>query len=182
MSNQYSDGVFYHNNTRVNPFLVNNINTLIPGTAIDFGCGIGTNASYLKDIGWNVYLIEREDIALATINKSFSNDKVYHQDITKIVFKDLPICDLILCNYVMQHLTIDEAKVFIQNAISILSPNGHLIFSIFEREACIGFSTLVSVMEEQECSLLACKHWSRLDVDHGPAHYHNGVESFWKKG
>ena len=65
----YSDGIFYSKNTRINPFLEKAVSGIIPGVAIDFGCGIGTNSKFLRNNGWDVYAIDREIIAIENVLK-----------------------------------------------------------------------------------------------------------------
>src|SRR5688500_4451143 len=50
-----------------NPYLVSETATLAPGTALDAGCGAGTEAIWLASAGWNVTAadISREALARA---------------------------------------------------------------------------------------------------------------------
>ena len=176
----YSDGNFYNANTRLNPFLVECVSDVKPGISIDFGCGIGTNSHYLQQNGWDVYLIDREEIAIKALSNRFDSNKVFQNDITNMDFSKLPMCNLVLCNYVLQHLPVQCAYSFINNAISKLQPLGYLVVSIFERENAISFSELDNHLKSLNGILIKKKSWCRLDSDHGPVHFHSGIECFWR--
>lgn len=181
MTTLYSDGVFYEKNVRINPFLALCVDSLNCGIAIDFGCGVGTNALYLQERGWNVWAVERESIAVSEARTRISSQQVFQDDIREFDFSLLPDYSLITCNYVLQHFSVEEATIFLKKSIDKLSVGGHLILSIFERENAIDEVALKKLLKELSCDLLQEKHWSRWDYDHGPAHFHRGYESFWIK-
>lgn len=181
MKTVYSDGIFYKNNLRVNPFLASCVSFLSPGIAIDYGCGIGTNAVFLQGLGWNTFVVEREDLAIAEIKTKIPQEQVFQGDLMNFNFSLLPSCDLMTCNYVLQHLPQVDAQKFIDIALKKLKIGGYAVFSIFEREKAISFEMLSSFLERNNCSLLQSKKWTRWDYDHGPTHFHKGIESFWRK-
>ena len=80
MLSPYSDGEFYKTNTLFNPFVKKTIQTRISitGTVIDFGCGIGTNIYNLKEMGWDVYGVEREHIAVEKAQKTILSSNIYY--------------------------------------------------------------------------------------------------------
>ncbi len=177
----YSDGIFYSKNTRINPFLEKAVSGIIPGVAIDFGCGIGTNSKFLRNNGWDVYAIDREIIAIENVLKILPRSRVYKEDIIDIDYSRLPMCKLITCNYVMQHMSIEEAKATILNMLKLLIRDGLIVFSIFSRNNCIDFDLINSIMKSNSCILKDKKEWIRKDVDHGPVHLHKGIEGLWIK-
>lgn len=181
MTSAYSDGVFYANNVRINPFLASCVAALSPEIAVDFGCGVGTNALFLQQLGWKVWCVDREDIAINSIRKRIPPERVIQTDIRELDITTLPNYSLVICNYVLQHIAAEEAKLFLLKVAEKLPQGGHLILSIFERDGAIDKSSLKNLLEEHQCKLLQEKCWSRWDYDHGPAHFHNGYESFWEK-
>ena len=181
MNTPYSDGVFYANNIRVNPFLMDSVEELTPGIAIDYGCGIGTNASFLKQKGWDVYVVEREQIAIDSVIKKIEEKNVIQSDILNLDFSILPQCNLFICNYVLQHISKRDAQQFLASACQNLLIGGHAVLSLFERDEAIDEATLENVMISNSCFLQKSKKWSRWDYDHGPAHFHKGFESLWCK-
>ena len=181
MQTPYSDGVFYANNTKINPFLASCIENISPNIAVDFGCGIGTNSCYLQQHGWEVWVVEREDIAVNVVKASIPHDRIFHNDIREMDFSLLPNFSLAICNYVLQHLALQEAIFFLQKVVNKLPCGGHVVLSIFERENAIDAAGLKDFLTDSQCQLLQEKTWSRWDYDHGPAHFHKGHESFWLK-
>ena len=177
----YSDGVFYSKNTKINPFIVKAVTNLTPGIAIDFGCGIGSNSKFLKERGWDVYAIDKESIAIEGVSKILSLSNIYKADIVNMDYSILPKSNLIICNYILQHLSIEEAKTSIINMAKLLVKGGFIIFSIFSRKDCIKFDQINEAMKSQNCLLKEKKIWIRKDIAHGPVHLHNGIEGLWIK-
>lgn len=181
MKSPYSDGVFYAHNVIINPFLVSAVAGLQPGIAVDFGCGMGANVAFLRRAGWQVWMVEREEIAVAELRRKFDPSFVIQADLRQLDFNLLPTCDLVTCNYVVQHLTRDEVAGFLRKAVSCLKPNGLFVLSNFQRADAVPFDELKPTMEGLGSELLSTKEWEREDRDHGPVHFHRGVESLWRK-
>ena len=175
----YSDGVFYQANTRVNPFIVSSVRDLAPGVSIDFGCGMGTNSRFLKNSGWDTYVVEQEEIPIGFLSQFLSPDRIFHEDIRHLDFGILPKADLVLCNYVLQHFSIDEANYFINNLRKCTSEGAAAVISVFERPGAIDSALLKQFMGDSGFRLVNEKHWERVDRDHGPVHKHVGYEGFW---
>ncbi len=175
----YSDGVFYQANTRVNPFIVSSVRDLAPGVSIDFGCGMGTNSRFLKSREWDTYVVEQEDIPISRLRQFLSPDRIFHEDIRRLDFGILPKADLVLCNYVLQHFSIEEAHAFINNLRKCTSGTAAAVISIFERPGTIDSAHLIKLMDDSGFRLVNEKHWERIDRDHGPVHTHVGYEGLW---
>ncbi len=180
MKSSYEDGAFYNQNTRVNPFLIEHVNGLPAGQAIDFGCGVGTNSGYLLSRGWNVLGIDVEDIALDMAGKKL-NGNIFRQDLRAIEWDALPDFNLALCNYVIQHLSITEASTFLNDLAAHLASRGWLFLSVFDRENVLCFSEAAQLLANVGLVLQESKNWKRWDYDHGPAHFHVGTEAFFLK-
>ena len=181
MLTPYSDGVFYANNKRINPFLVSCVEMLSPASAVDFGCGMGVNACYLQEKGWIVWVVEREDLAINAVRKYFPHDRIFQSDIREFDFSLLPDVSLVVCNYVLQHLSVVESELFLQKIVEKLPIGGRIMLSIFERENAIDSVTLKKYLMSNKCKLVQEKLWTRWDTDHGPVHFHRGYESFWER-
>ncbi len=181
MISPYSNGEFYKNNIIFNPFIKQVVTTLLPNTgiAIDFGCGIGTNLYNLKAMGWDVYGVEREPIAVEKARIMIGSNNVFANDITELNFDVLPYFDLALCNYVLQHLSSDDVLRFFDKLFYKAKKNSCFIISFFDDRDGITFSEITKYLNENHWSLERLKRWERLDTNHGSPHMHKGIESLW---
>lgn len=179
MSTAYSDGVFYARNNIVNPSLVAAVKDLEPGVAADIGCGMGPNAEFLTQAGWDVWLVEREDLAVMNLRQRFNPERILQADLRTLDFSLLPKLDLVTCNYVVQHLSAEEVVAFFKAVLGKLKDGGRFVLSNFERKDAVPFEFLARVLTESGCRLAAQNSWGRWDLAHGPAHFHRGVESLW---
>lgn len=181
MNSSYSDGVFYASNIKFNPFVAYASKSLHKGVAIDFGCGAGTNLYNLMQEGWIVYGVDREPLAIQKAQSKLPRDHIFLSEIDSFDFEKVPKAELILCNYVFQHLSRHEIERFVTNISSKVKTGGHFVFSFFEHRTDVTFSQVSNLLEEHRWKLLKMKEWSRLDTDHGDPHMHYGVESLWYK-
>ncbi len=179
MSSLYSDGEFYKTNTIFNPFIKKVVKDLTPGTVIDFGCGIGTNIYNLKKMGWNVYGVEREPIAVEKAQELIGGDKIFERDINELDFDLLPSFDLALCNYVLQHINKDDVFTFFNKLFRKTKKESYYIISFFDDRDGITFSEINDYLNKNNWTLESCKRWERLDTNHGSPHIHKGIESLW---
>lgn len=181
MLSPYSDGEFYKTNTLFNPFVKKTIKTRIPiiGTVIDFGCGIGTNIYNLKEMGWDVYGVEREPIAVEKAKKTIGCDRIFAKDINELDFDVLPCFDLALCNYVLQHINKDDVYKFFDKLFNKAKKESYFIISFFDDRDGITFSEITEYLTEHYWALERFKRWERLDTSHGSPHLHKGIESLW---
>ena len=181
-STPYSDGVFYAANNRVNPFLIENVLNLTPGVSVDLGCGMGRNSIFLQNFGWKTFLIEREIIALNFLKNNFKPNQIISSDLREVNFsKFFSKIDLVLCNYVLQHLSIESCFDLFEKILPLISANGALFVSLFKRPNSITAIDLEVFLKKH--SVICCnkKHWKRWDHDHGPLHFHEGTELFFKR-
>lgn len=178
MESSYSDGNFYKVNTIINPFLIESLNLLKKGNCCDFGCGRGSNIKFLNKLGWNTYAVEKELCGFNLVKNEIVN--CYHSDITKFDFSILPKLDIILCNYVLQHLSISEVFEFLKKSILKLNNGGIFYLSIFEKNNAISYADISTFFQKEKLREIKRKNWQRLDTNHGSVHFHIGVESLWK--
>ena len=181
MNSAYSDGSFYASNTRYNPFIAEMSSTLSPGVAVDFGCGIGTNLYNLMYIGWDVYAIDIEPLAVKKAREILPANHVHLSSIDEFNLSVVPDIDLVLCNYVFQHMAYCEIERFIQNVSCKTKQSGHFILSFFEHRGDADFEKVASCFRKNGWQMLKEKAWRREDLDHGCPHTHEGIESFWEK-
>jgi 2-polyprenyl-3-methyl-5-hydroxy-6-metoxy-1,4-benzoquinol methylase len=180
MPTTYSDGIFYKNNHRINPFIIKNISNITVGSSIDFGCGIGTNSKYLKSKGWQVLGVEIEDIAVEQAKINLDGN-VLKANISTLDWETIPSCNLVLCNYVFQHIPIPNAHIFLDNLSRKVLPGGHVIMSVFQRDEAIPFVDVQERLISNDFIVSEKKEWSRWDYDHGPAHFHVATECLFQK-
>lgn len=176
----YSDGVFYAINTHPNPFLMSVAENLEPGIAVDVGSGMGPNAKWLFDQGWKVHVIEQEELALAHLLELFPREYIHVGNAMEMSFDTTLKFNLLTCNYMLQHLSIDDATRLIKKMLDKMSAGAVQVYSLFEFPGAISFAELKSIMEESGARLLTTKTWSVEDSNHGPRHHHSIVESAWK--
>lgn len=177
---EYSDGVFYAINNRPNPFLISLAATIRPGVAIDVGSGMGPNAKWLFDQGWKVHVIEQEELAIAHLLELFPCEYIHIGNAMGVTFDSTVKYDLLTCNYMLQHLSIDYAIMLIRKMMDWMSGGGIQVYSLFELPGAISYARLKSIMEASGAGLLASRNRSVEDSNHGPVNHHSIVESAWK--
>lgn len=181
MNSAYSDGTFYAINHRYNPFIEESVRDLPCGKVADFGCGTGSNLYHLMKAGWDVYGIDQELVAVEKARTLLPPAQVFLSDLDGFDFSVFPQVDLVLCNYVFQHLSYAEIERFMIKISAKINPCGHFILSFFEHRGEVDFAQVSSCFVEQGWTLLQTHSWCREDRDHGQPHIHEGIESFWCK-
>jgi SAM-dependent methyltransferase len=111
-----------------NPVLVAEATAMMPGSALDLGCGDGTNAIWLARRGWRVTGIDWSEVALGKAQAATAAAGL-HVD---WVQADLlswspggPTYDLVTLIYL--HLSPDERRSVYATAIEAVAPGGHLL-------------------------------------------------------
>lgn len=181
MSTLYSDGVFYKNNTIFNPFIKEALDNINPGIAVDFGCGIGTNIYNLSKCGWAVYGIDRETIAVESAKEKIDKNRIFCANLLEFDYNLIPLFDVALCNYVLQHMSKENAEKFLFKVDAKAKSDSIFIISFFLKRDGISFSELKVCMNKLGWKLGKEKAWKRLDTNHGEPHFHEGIESIWYK-
>lgn len=181
MKSKYSDGKFYEANVRYNPFISQMVEKLNQGTVVDFGCGAGTNIRHLVRLGWKAYAVDIEPLAVRKARSILPSDRVFLSGIEDFDFNKIPDVELVLCNYVFQHMSYMEIERFLKRISKKVKPNGHFILSFFKNRGNISFSDVTVFFEKNNWEILQKKEWYRKDIDHGASHIHEGLESFWRK-
>lgn len=110
-----------------NRFLVDEVEGIKPGRALDVACGEGRNAIWLAEEGWQVSAFDYSPVA---IEKARARCQELHLDIDIRVGDATAALagtfDLILFFYL--HLPRDENRQALEHAISALAPGGTLLY------------------------------------------------------
>ena len=181
MITPYSDGIFYAVKNHVNPFIIETVSQIAPGRVIDLGCGAGNNLRHMIDLGWDVYAVDREKIAIDMLNEFLPSDHVFCCDLRCMDFSKLPAWNLILCNYVLQHFTRVEMTECIERINMTSRANCMMILSVFENRSDFSVDEVFLELKNLNWQLKNSEKWSRMDTSHGDPHQHEGVDSFWIK-
>ena len=180
-ASDYADGSFYRINKVVNPFVVSFAKRRVCGVVVDFGCGAGTNLLYLKNLGWKVLGFDRERLAVDVARKRWegAENDIRQMDIESVDAGQIPVYDLALCNYVMQHLSKEGAVRLLENLAQKARPSSNCILSVFLERDGIQKEEIDACMERGGWTLITQKEWRRYDDSHGIPHWHHGMETLW---
>lgn len=181
MRTSYSDGVFYKNNTIFNPFIKEALDNINPGIVVDFGCGVGTNIYNLSERGWSVYGVDQEIIAVESAKEKLDTNRIFCANLLDFNYDLVPAYDVALCNYVLQHMSKENAEKFLCKVDAKAKSDSIFIISFFLKRDGISFSELKVYMNKLGWELRKEKTWKRLDTNHGEPHFHEGIESLWYK-
>jgi ubiquinone/menaquinone biosynthesis C-methylase UbiE len=94
-------------------------------SALDLGCGVGSNFEVLKSFSKNVIGIDSSNEAIKYC-KNRGYDKLMKMDALKMKFKNNSF-DLVLCSDVLEH--IDDKKA-VDEILRVLKPKGIFVFSV----------------------------------------------------
>jgi len=121
------------------PELIEHLNVSSPGKALDLGCGTGTNAITMAQLGWDVVGIDISTRAIKAARrkaKSAGLDIVFVQgDVIKLNGIKGPF-DLVLDIGCFHILTYRSQKRYIANLQQILHPDGtFLLYTHLDKES-----------------------------------------------
>lgn len=100
----------------------------VPGTALDLGCGTGTNVIYMAQRGWQAIGV---DFIAQAINKAREKAKIrgvthsthfYHADVTQLDKLNLPVCQFALDMGCFHGQSARGRQDYIRSLSKILSP------------------------------------------------------------
>lgn len=131
-------------------------NGYLHGHILDFGCGHGFDAGYLKELGLDVY----------------AYDKYYAPDYPNEKF------DVIICHYVLNVLEPEEQTEVLLQVSELLKPGGTAYFTVRRDIAEDGFRfnpiykvytyqcnvklPYTSLLKNEHCEIYAYKHYNQL--------------------
>lgn len=174
----YNDDNFFRI-SRINPLLTKYIKKERGKSALDIGCGNGTNAKYLKEMGYKVLAVDINETAIK-LAKSNGVDAVL-EDIKEFKWKNS--YDLIISFYSLQHISREDGKKVLVRASRKLNQNGLIIISIFmQRRDCVTKEDLKQYLtHDDKLALIDENEWYREDSDHGESHIHQGYYCIIKR-
>lgn len=109
-------------------FLVAEVEALAPGRALDLACGIGRNAIWLAERGWQVTAIDYSEVALAEARRRGAACDVdvdwILADVTE--WEPEPAAYELVCVLYLQ-LPADERRVVLERAGAALAPGGTIV-------------------------------------------------------
>ncbi len=111
-----------------NQFLVAEVDSLVPGRALDLGCGEGRNSVWLAEQGWTVTAVDFSDVGISKGREMASKRGV---EVTWVV-EDLnryepavQAFDLVIDFYI--HIPPDQRKALLRKAAGAVAPGGTLL-------------------------------------------------------
>jgi len=121
---------------QVNPTLINHIETLTPGSALDVGAGEGADALWLAQRGWAVTALDASPRALARAEtwrkRQVTKDRIDRRVrwiASDLVVENLPAdpkkYDLVTCHFV--HLPPGERAIVWKKLVQAVAPGGSLL-------------------------------------------------------
>ncbi len=111
-----------------NPHVAEHTRDLMPGTALDVGCGVGAEAVWLATLGWEVTGVEISPTALtaarAGAQRASAADRITWVEADASVWEPSPRWDLVMTNYA--HPAIDQRDFYARIARWV-APGGRLL-------------------------------------------------------
>lgn len=160
----------YYLQEEENPFLTKFARFVHPGICLDLGCGNGRNARFLTGIGWRVVGVDLNAAAIGAAESSCTH--CFNTTILDLEPYRLGPYDLVVCLYVLQHLSRAERQRVMELIQQHLRPGGMLVVGVFvDDEHPGGLAELLSPMAFR----VLCRHdWKVDDCGHGEYHRHTG--------
>jgi tellurite methyltransferase len=113
------------------PLLVETVDALAPGRALDVACGAGRNALYLATLGWDVDAVDASPAAIRLLRQRAAGLRV-HAHVADLERGEFPFpsaaYDLVCCFFYLQR----DLFVPLQQAIR---PGGTFLGAVFVRGA-----------------------------------------------
>jgi SAM-dependent methyltransferase len=111
-----------------NRFLVEEVEGLTPGRALDVACGEGRNAVWLASRGWKVVGVDFSSVALAKARRMAEDRGADVEWVEADVVSWIPlrgVFDLVAVMYL--HVPADQRRQVLANAAAALAPGGVLL-------------------------------------------------------
>lgn len=117
-----------------NRFVEAEVADLVPGQALDLGCGEGRNAIWLADRGWRVRAVDFSSVALTKARRLADRRGVIvtwvHGDVVREAHGDGD-CDLVLLAYLQ--VAESARRTALRHAAAALAPGGTLLVVAHDR-------------------------------------------------
>ena len=115
-----------------NRFVFAELAALAPGRALDLGCGMGRNAVWLAEGGWDVTAVDFSDVAVRRARRLAARRGVRVEWLLADLRDYAPpegAFDLVLLAYV--HLPREERRLVLRRAAAALAPGGTLLVVLY---------------------------------------------------
>lgn len=115
------------------------------GRAVEIGPGSGIYIPMLKEVFFEVYVVDCERVYLAPLEARYAQDAAVHIELDDITASRLPEehFDLVLCSEVVEHIP-DSRAAFLHIA-RILKPGGILVLSTPQRYSFLELTARVAL-------------------------------------
>ncbi|MGY8635583.1 class I SAM-dependent methyltransferase [Bradyrhizobium sp. 14AA] len=115
------------------------------GRAVEIGPGSGIYIPMLKEVFFEVYVVDCERVYLEPIEARYAEDAAVHIELDDITASRLPEAhfDLVLCSEVVEHIP-DSRAAFLHIA-RILKPGGILVLSTPQRYSFLELTARVAL-------------------------------------
>jgi 2-polyprenyl-3-methyl-5-hydroxy-6-metoxy-1,4-benzoquinol methylase len=110
---------------RPNVFVVDLVEGLTPGSALDVGAGEGRNALWLAEQGWSVTAVDFSAVAIERGRSSPGGRRVDWQVADVTSYTPDRAFDLVLLAYL--HLRPEAGRTVLRRSASWVAPGGHLV-------------------------------------------------------
>ncbi len=113
---------------RHDALLADTVSGLIPGRALEIGCGIGGNAIWLAEQGWQVTALDFSNVAIKKAKERAADHGVDVEFITAdaSTYKPTDQYNLVISFYIQ--LPPEQRARMLSNAAATLAPGGKLLF------------------------------------------------------
>lgn len=114
-------------NSEPNPILSQEVANLVPGTALDIGCGEGSDALWLANRGWQVTAVDISNVALDRGRAADTGHQVNWLQVDMLVWQPpADAYDLVSAHYV--HVSPAERTALFGRLAQAVRPHGMLLF------------------------------------------------------
>lgn len=147
---------------------------LVPGTALDLGCGTGDNSIYLAKHGWQVTGVDfvakavhkaRAKAAANNVTVNFAR-----ADVTRLSSEGVgQNFGLIVDNGCLHGMSDDDRDAYVREVTAVAAPDARLLLVEFVRGGSFG----VPGIDPDEVERLFVKDWMLLSSGDEPAMNHN---------
>ncbi len=128
MKNKYYDKKYFEERNHLDLHLAESIKVLMEDyelkKILDVGCGTGKLVKFFNEQGFNATGCDNSKIAIKAAKK-LDEESFVVASATKLPFKKGSF-DLVISISTIEHLTINEAKLFLKEAFRVLKPHGFL--------------------------------------------------------
>ncbi len=148
---------------------------LVPGTALDLGCGTGDNSIYLAKHGWQVTGVDYVAKAVNKARAKAAANKVTvnfaRADVTRLSSEGVgQNFGLIVDNGCLHGMSDDDRDSYVREVTAVAAPDARLLLVEFVRGGSFG----VPGIDPGEVERRFSKDWMLLSSGDEPAMNHNG--------